>query len=338
MRQRVEAMLAQPPNAFRGTVGHREDGSTPLGRTFARRIESILWIAGRYNTGVPLADLVSLSPSDGSLDEAGLRDWLSTRPDLARLEGDHVFSADAHPVELDDRRERAARYRNAAELFLNRTLSPILPLAICVGITGSTAYGEPKSGDDLDFIVVTRKGALWVFVLYAVLAARIQMRTWTSDDTLRPCFNYVLEDGSASQDFGRPRGFIVAREALRTIVLRGEAYYQGLLGAGGWMKEEIPRLYAARQPSAPPPRVSPAPWPIRLANAVLFPLAATFVHLKSLYLNERVRREDPELSEITAQPSLHRLAMLTDRFENLRLRYQNRPPEIPTARAPIPTE
>ena len=52
-----------------------------------------------------------------------------------------------------------------------------------MGITGSTAYGEPKSGDDLDFIVVTRKGALWVFVLYAVLAARIQMRTWTSDDT-----------------------------------------------------------------------------------------------------------------------------------------------------------
>jgi hypothetical protein len=320
-------MLAKPPNSFRGTAGRQESGATAAGRSFAHRIESILWVAGQYDTGVPLADLASLSPPDTSWDEAGLRDWLATRPDLARLEGDRVFSAEARPEALDDRRARAVRYREAAEFLLNRTLSPVLPLTMCVGITGSTAYGEPKPGDDLDFFVVTRTGALWVFVLYATIAARLHLRPWPAEERPHPCFNYVLEDGTASREFERPRGFVVAREALRTSVLHGEVYYRGLLGAGTWMKEEIPRLYAARQPSAPPLPTSPAPWPIRVMSALLFPVAATYLHLKTLYVNALVRRGAPSLSEMRAQPGLHRFAMLTHRFESLRLRYQDAPSE-----------
>ncbi|MFZ1024223.1 MAG: hypothetical protein WAN87_08815, partial [Thermoplasmata archaeon] len=176
------------------------------------------------------------------------------------------------------------------------------------------------------------------FMLYATVAARLHLRPWPADERPRPCFNYVLEDGAASREFGRPRGFVVAREALHTVVLHGEAYYQGLLGAGVWMKEEIPRLYAQRQPSTHPSQESPAPWPIRAASALLFPLAATYIHLKTLLDNARVRREDPEMSGLTAQPSLHRLAMLTDRFESLRLRYQNSPSEPPFSRGSSPGE
>ncbi len=314
-------MIGDLEGADLRSVSRARATSLDPGPGFVQRIESILWVASRYDTGVRLAEVASLTPPDTPLDEAGLRAWFAARPHLARVEGDRVFSATTRPEDLDDRRARADRYRQAAEALLHETLAPVLPLTLCVGITGSTAYGEPKPGDDLDFFVVTRRGALWVFVLFTQLVARLRLRPWPAPERPRPCFNYVLEDGLASPEFERPRGFVVAREALNTVVIRGESYYQGLLGAGIWMREEVPRLYVTRSPMPPRSPEPPAAWPVRLASALIFPFAAAYLHLKTIYNNALVRRGDPDLSEMVAQPALHRFAMLTYRFESLRRRY-----------------
>ena len=153
------------------------------------------------------------------------------------------------------------------------------------GDHGLHGVRRTEAGRRSRFFVVTRRGALWVFVLFTQLVARLRLRPWPAPERPRPCFNYVLEDGLASPEFERPRGFVVAREALNTVVIRGESYYQGLLGAGIWMREEVPRLYVTRSPMPPRSPEPPAAWPVRLASALIFPFAAAYLHLKTIYNN-----------------------------------------------------
>jgi hypothetical protein len=298
-----------------------EGRSSGVEGEFSRRIESVLGVAGDFQTGVPLAELAALSPAESSLDESELRNWLEARPGIARLEGDRVFSPNSTAEGLEDRNARAERYLRAASLLWKRTLAPLIPLTVCVAISGSTAYGGPRAGDDLDFFVVTRRGALWVVLVFAALAGRPSLRAWLPTDRPRPCFNYVLEEGAASKDFENSRGFAFAREALSVLVLHGEEYYQRLLGCGKWMKNEIPRLYSARRPASRPIRERSAPWPVRIASGLLFPVGATYLFLMSLRANARARANDHSSGEMVAEPGLRRVAMRTSQFERLRVRY-----------------
>ncbi len=253
------------------------------------RVESLLRVARRFGTGIPLDELNSLLPSDGPSGVGDLRRWLDARPDLAQVAGDRAFAPNDSPGRLSERESRALQYHRAAEHLVDRHLRPVLPWVRCVGITGSAAYGAPEADDDLDLFVVTRTGSLWVFLAYTYLAVRLRFHAAAGTDHPPPCFNYVVEDEQAQAEFAAARGFLFAREALTTRVCHGEAYYRDLLAAAPWLGTEIPRLYAERTSGAPPQTEPPAPWPIRLVNACLFPPLAAYLQLAGLWRNAQLR-------------------------------------------------
>lgn len=278
------------------------------------RLGALLEVARRLGVGIPLSELAALLPPEGPADEQALRRWFEGRPEVGRVVGTRAFGPEGPSQGLDARTARARRYRRAARELVTRDLSPILPLVRCAGITGSTAYGTPKKGDDLDLLVVTRPGSVWLFLAFAYLAVRL--RGSTAGERPPPCLNYVVDEEVARAEFSRSRGFLFAREALTVQPLVGDRFYRDLLASGPWMGVEVPRLYSARaERSGTPVAPDPAPWALRALNAGLFPVLATYVQLAGLYRNRRERDAGGGGFRTVTLP--RRLAFFSVRFDEL---------------------
>jgi hypothetical protein len=259
-----------------------------------RRIRSVLDAAELRETGVALDDLAELLPPDAPGTSEALSEWLRDRPEVATIIENRVYrSREAAAVDRsEDRRRRSERYVAAAEGLIRSTFAEARPLFLSVSVTGSTAYGGTEEGEDCDLLVVARRGAIWAMLTYAYLRLRFLSGSARRDPPPVWCLNYVLDDAAAREDFGAPRGFLFAREALSARPVHGESYYRELLGEAPWMGTEAPRLYARWGPFAPatdPP--APAPVAVRLLNALLFPPVAAYLQVVGLYRNALYRRE-----------------------------------------------
>lgn len=284
-----------------------------------RRVESILEVARLHETGVDVEELAALLPASGPRDAGEVSEWLRDHPDVGHVTGRRAIRKGTSPSDttLDERRARGADYHREAEALLSSSLAPVSPLVRCVGITGSAAYLEPEEGDDLDLMVVTRTGALWLFLGYAYLAERL--RPPEARRRLRTCLNYVLDDTSARDEFESPRGFLFAREALMMRPLSGAPYYRQLLGSSPWLETELPRMFARwaldRSPDRPPPQ--PAGLGVRILNALAFPLVASYLQLAGLVRNRRAGRKGLPEQRFRTQTGWHRLAFQSARFDRL---------------------
>jgi hypothetical protein len=297
-----------------------------------RRVGLLLRVAGAFGTGIRMDELRTLLPPGGPDTEGGLRRWIAERPDLGRVEGDRAYAPSLVASPPAPRTARAGSYRQHAERLLHGPLGSLAELVRCVGITGSTAFGEPSPGDDLDLLVITRSGALWWFLARAYLAlltARRRDAAWL--DPL-PCLNYVVEDRDAPEEFARPGDLLVAREALSVQVLRGDPYYRGLLAAAPWMRSEIPRRYAERTTSPGPIAPEPAPRLARTLSVAVFPFLATYLQLVGLLRNSRFRREGHPERGFRTVTRPRRLAIASLRFEQLRDQYAHGAPRPEVAR------
>ncbi|HKV90825.1 MAG TPA: hypothetical protein VJQ43_06510 [Thermoplasmata archaeon] len=288
------------------------------------RFDSVLAAARQSRTSVGLESISELMPKDGPEGAAEVQAWLTAHPYVGTLIGDRIVP-DAVPLrgETDERQARGRRFLAEAERVVAGPMAPVASLVRCVAVTGSAAYGEPAQHDDLDFLVVTRSGAVWPFLLYSYLAARRRSAPRGSEDPSHWCFNYVLDEGAARREFGAPRGFLFAREALMARPVAGEGYYRGLIGSAGWLSDEVPRLYRRWKLGGLPalPSESPGPLTVRLLNLALFPLMATYLTLTAMLLNRRLTREGRSSKRFRVDARLDRLTYETVRFESLRAVY-----------------
>jgi hypothetical protein len=286
----------------------------------ATRVNGAVEVAGQFETGVELESLVDLLPEHGPATVSELTGWFHAHPDSGRVTGGHAVDPTAADLVFDgERRERAEQYYQAAVRLFDSALQGSRPWLRCLAVTGSTAYGDPKAGDDCDFMAIVRRGSVWVFVAYVFL--RLRLRAWTRPSLPEPvwCFNYMLDEDTAIREFSRPRGFLFAREALVARPVEGEAYYRGLLRRGRWLRDEAPRLYA-RWESAPMPNpgapesASPA---ARVLNVVLFPVVAAYLQLKGLWANHRLRRSGREAETFRTITRPGQMSLATRKFERL---------------------
>jgi hypothetical protein len=305
--------------AMEGSAFLRSDAA---GEPTAQRVDSILRVAGAHGTGVPLRDLAELLPLDGPRSETDLADWMREHPSLGHVVGRTAFPAGSSGpgTDLDDRRARGARYWEAAEGLVAGPLRAARPLLRSLAVTGSTAYGEPEEGDDLDFLAVTRASSVWVFLTYSYLRLRLRGRPRDGSADPTPCFNYVLDETAARREFTGSRGLLFAREALTARPVLGRAFYRDLVGSAAWMEGELPRLYArwSSEPSSASPVPAPTPWPLRLLNGMLFPPVAAYLQLQCLLRNRALRRSGRGDEAFRTVAEYRGLRFVTDRFERLR--------------------
>jgi hypothetical protein len=311
------------------------DSSSPA--VLDHRVSAVVGVAAQFGTGIPLPDLLRLLPNEGPSTVSEVRDWLAERPHLARMVGEAAYAPETTRTLGNERMERGRRYLRSAEQLLAGPLRGLLPWVRCVCITGSAAYGEPERGDDLDLFVVSREGSLWWFLAYAYLALRIASRHRAVPGGPVPCFNFVVDDRRALEEFSGPRGFLFAREALTARPIRGEEYYRGLLSTAAWMADELPRLYAHRISNMPSPQSAPASWTVRLLNAALFPWLAAYLQLVGLRRDARYRHRKMSDQRFRTETRFRRLAFASRRFDRLRETYQaydQRSPVPPSRSAP----
>jgi len=323
---RIGSGLARPAS------GEPAIGTEPAGDDAVdRRVRVLLDVAGEFGTGLPLATLDDLLPERTS---EPLATFLARRPELAKVVRDTAYHPTANPPPDPARTARGLEYARSAQALVRGPLRWLLPELRCIGITGSAAYGEPLEGDDLDFFVVTRAGALSWVLAATFLSLRLRALRGLGRGP-PPCFNYVIDERRARLEYGKARGLLFAREALSTKIVDGDAYYRGLLGDATWMRSEFPHLYSVR--SAEPGDIHPRPAPllVRLLSAALFVPLAAYLQLAGLRHNARLRRSGRASGAFRTSTAPDRIALLSQRFEKLRGRYQDRPDPPPVSYAGV---
>lgn len=285
-----------------------------------RRITVVLSMAAQFRTEIALSDLPSLLPANGPSDPGAVAEWIKTHPATAQLDGDLVVGPDqrAHsPGDIAARRARGLDFYAAArDLFAGR-LAPLTPWLRCACVTGSTAYREPAEEDDVDLMLVTATGTLWFTLLRVFLALRRERR---SHRPSRPwCVNYVLDEREAFRSYRGARGFLFAREALTARPIMGAAYYSELIRSSPWMAEELPRMFARWTSAAgdPEPRFR-AGLALRIANAVAFPLLATYLQLVGQWRNHRLRTSGRADAMFRTRTTFQEYALHTSKFDHLK--------------------
>ena len=156
-----------------------------------------------------------------------------------RSMGDYVGSADGYYFLAG--RERLVAIRRERETC-SQTLLPqalrygrilgILPFVRMVALTGSLAVMNVSENADFDYMLVVKRGRVWMARAFALLLNRIAN---AFGHTL--CPNLIISETDLEW---RQHDLYSARELCQMIPIAGLDVYQNLLKANKWMKEFLP--------------------------------------------------------------------------------------------------
>jgi hypothetical protein len=184
------------------------------------------------------------------------------------------------------RAERYIEYAREFSFLSGKTWIRVMSVA------GSTSYKATSENDDIDIFCVTEKDSLWIYLTKALLLARIFKLIRPGSP--RFCFSCVLDEDYARRLFASPNGALFARDALTAQVLRGSLFYDGLLRRGQWISDYFPKLHGLRKAqhvkTFEDTNVTRHTVARKALNHFLFLTVGYYVKLKSILLNEKLRR------------------------------------------------
>jgi hypothetical protein len=112
-----------------------------------------------------------------------------------------------------------------------------LPFVRMVAVTGALAVDNVNGRDDIDLLVISDAGRVWL--CRRGLIAWVRIGRLLGDDL---CPNYILSDGSLELS---QRDFFTAHELAQMVPLVGSRVYEGMLAANAWAKLYLPCLDAS---------------------------------------------------------------------------------------------
>jgi hypothetical protein len=161
----------------------------------------------------------------------------SSLRDLLVIEQGYVACADrAHLIALRFSRAEIARKMWTPALAWGERLARI-PFVRMVGLTGALSMYNPDSPeDDLDYMLVTAEGRVWMARLFAIVLVYIgRLRGVTI------CPNYVLAENALEQN--KPDLYI-AHEITQVIPVYGVDLYQRMRLVNPWTVRHLPNAAA----------------------------------------------------------------------------------------------
>lgn len=149
------------------------------------------------------------------------------------------YALASHPEYLDLRHEREDMMQSLSPRMVRYgRLLAYLPFVELIGITGALSMRNPSSAnDDLDYIVITRPGRVWLARATIIILVRL-MRLWN----IEICPNYVL---ASDQLIQKRKDLYIAHEVAQMIPLSNEALYQEMREKNRWTNDYLPN---ARRP------------------------------------------------------------------------------------------
>jgi hypothetical protein len=190
-------------------------------------------------------------------------------------------------VGLRARRERvAAPLWDKAQHWSRRMAS--LPFVRMVALTGSLAVGNVEPGADIDYLIVTAPGRLWV-----CRAGVIALTVWAAQRGDILCPNYFVSENALSI---RERNPYTAREFAQMVPMRGLDVYRRMCACNAWVRDYLPNAQGVPDLSA---RVCPGgreprgrPLPQTFAEAML--RARPGAWLEAWEMRRKLRKFSPQ--------------------------------------------
>lgn len=307
-------MYPSPIRAHRDTVGDR--------------VAVLLKIAASRGDALTIDEALDLLPEGGPTSREDLLQWSTDHPDQVRVVGNTLISPCAEPnlPGKQERGQRAAYFLRCATELLTGPLAPVRSLALVVAVTGSTAFHSAEAQDDLDLLIILRRGSLAFFLVWSYAALRWRLLR-SPRGSLRPpvCMNLVLEEPQAHREFNARSGLLIAREALSAVVIQGQEPYRALLSEAAWMREFLPRLYHRVVDTGGHPPAIPgtsAPLPVRLVSSLLFLPLGAYLQMVSLWRNHRIRRRERGAGSFRTTIEPGRLKFTSVAFDRLKQAYE----------------
>ena len=157
----------------------------------------------------------------------------------------YFIGRDSHVDErlADEARARAALSRAARwSRFIAR-----FPHVRGVAVSGTLSKGVMKDGDDLDYLVYTEPGRVWLCRLWLMGFKKV----FLLNSHHRFCINYLIaEDHLEIPD----RDLFTATEVAWLLPTVNSSIHDRLLEANAWIEEFFPNWRRCRNASAPLPR------------------------------------------------------------------------------------
>jgi hypothetical protein len=132
---------------------------------------------------------------------------------------------------------REARRQSSAALWpVARRWAAVLgwlPFVRMVAVTGALAVDNAPEGDDVDFLIVTAPGRVWLARALTVLVVRLARLAGVG-----LCPNYVLAETALAQ---QRRDLFSAHDLVQMVVLVGQDTGAAMLKANAWTAEYLPQ-------------------------------------------------------------------------------------------------
>ncbi len=146
---------------------------------------------------------------------------------------EYVICAGKHSLlATRDARERASLALWCSALVYGEWLAR-LPFVRMVALTGALAVRNASdSDDDLDYVLVTSAGRVWLARAFAILLVRLAKQRGVV-----VCPNYVLAESALAQ---QKRDLFMAHEVAQMVPLYGAQLYETMCAENSWVKDYLP--------------------------------------------------------------------------------------------------
>ncbi len=148
---------------------------------------------------------------------------------------------------------REERGRSSAQLWPRARrwarLLGALPFVRMVAVTGALAVDNAPPGDDIDYLIVTEPGRVWLARALAVGVVRVARLFGVG-----LCPNYVLARTALSE---QRRNLYIAHDLAQMVPLVGHVIYAEMRAANTWAADFLPQALA---PLRAEPELRPAGW------------------------------------------------------------------------------
>jgi hypothetical protein len=124
-----------------------------------------------------------------------------------------------------------------------------LPFVRMVAVTGALAMDNAPADDDIDLLIVTAPGRVWLTRALAVALVRVGRLCGVG-----LCPNYVLSQSALAQE---QQNLFIAHDLAQMTPLVGHAVYAEMRAANLWAEAFLPH---ARQPLRSEPDLAPHGW------------------------------------------------------------------------------
>jgi len=168
----------------------------------------------------------------------GASRWLNERIDC--IEGYYVLRGRTPIIEERQQREKFSEALWPAARQYGAVLAK-LPFVRMVALTGALAVRNAHSAeDDLDYLIVTQTGRVWLARAFTVLLVRlVKLRGMTI------CPNYVLSESALTQS---SHDLYMAHEVAQMIPISGFSIYHKFRAANRWTETQLPNAIAPFYP------------------------------------------------------------------------------------------